>query len=100
MCIRDGLGGGRSGRRWIPRVAAALGVPRDARDYLGRWGAASVRSDSYVLSARQIVMGIQRDVAKWIRSGSPGYDETELHADLRRESLERGVGPDLSLLHH
>ena len=71
-----------SERHWLPSLAAACGVDKSRRDYLGRWGIGRGSND-YVLTARQVVLSIQEEVTRWLCNGDPGLDESELLRDLR-----------------
>ena len=80
---------GHSARHVLTSIAAALGVGKDRRDYLGRWAYAQHGSQDYVLTSRQVVQGVQNFVCRSIILGheSGGYSEEELfwaikaHAD-------------------
>ena len=61
---------GHSARHWLPTHAANIGIPKEQRDYLGRWQAGAQESNAYVLSAKQIVTAIQREVNKAICEGN------------------------------
>ena len=82
---------GHSGRHWLPTHAANVGIPKEQRDYLGRWQAGAQESNAYVLSAKQIVTSIQREVNKAICEGSLGLTEGELIEELKAYCEERGV---------
>lgn len=83
--------GGHSGRHWLPTHAANVGIPKEQRDYLGRWQAGAQESNAYVLSAKQIVTSMQRDVNRAICEGHVGLTEGELIEELKRYGEERGV---------
>ena len=83
--------GGHSGRHWLPTHAANVGIPEEQRDYLGRWQAGAQESNAYVLSAKQIVTSMQRDVNRAICEGHVGLTEGELIEELKRYGEERGV---------
>jgi hypothetical protein len=55
-----------SDRNLLPSIAAALGTSESDRNYLGRWGINEGRSNTYVATARQIVLRIQAEVCKAI----------------------------------
>ena len=82
---------GHSGRHWLPTHAANIGIPKEQRDYLGRWQAGAQESNAYVLSAKQIVTAIQREVNRAICEGHVGLTEGELIEELRHYGEERGV---------
>ena len=67
-----------------------MGWPKDDRDYLGRWGIDRHQSNDYVLSARQIVLGIQAGVARALCDGSKPFDELELADTLREFVIQAG----------
>ena len=71
---------GHSARRTLPSIAAALGVEKDRRDFLGRWCYAQHGSQDYILTSRQVVHGIQNFVAKCLLEGNAdgGYIEEEV----------------------
>ena len=85
---------GHSGRHWLPTHAANIGIPKEQRDYLGRWQAGAQESNAYVLSAKQIVTSIQRDVNKAICEGHVGLTEGELIEELKNYGQERGSGSE------
>ena len=82
---------GHSGRHWLPTHAANIGIPKEQRDYLGRWQAGAQESNAYVLSAKQIVTAIQREVNQAICEGHVGLTEGELIGELKNYAEERGV---------
>ena len=68
-----------SERHWVVRVAAANDVPKDSRDYIGRWGINGPKhSGDYVHTARQIVLRVQESILRAVSSGPNSYDEHEL----------------------
>ncbi|CAE7858370.1 unnamed protein product, partial [Symbiodinium necroappetens] len=71
---------GHSARHVLTSIAAALGVGKDRRDYLGRWAYAQHGSQDYVLTSRQVVQAVQNFVCKCLILGheSGGYIEEEL----------------------
>ena len=71
---------GHSARHTLPSWAAAAGIGKEDRDYLGRWSYAKHGSQDYVLTSRQVVHRIQRAVCKFILEGlpQPGLVEEEL----------------------
>jgi hypothetical protein len=71
-----------SDRNWAPSVAAAIGKPEDDRNFLGRWGVNEGRSNTYVATARQIVLKIQSDICTSIAEGG-SYDEFDVLNDYR-----------------
>ena len=76
---------GHSARHVATSLAAALGVSKDRRDYLGRWAYAQHGSQDYVLTSRQVVQGVQNFICKCLLVGHPdgGYTEEELFCTMR-----------------
>ena len=73
-------------RHSLPSLAAACGIPKDSRDFLGRWRANQAHSNDYVLTSKQVIHDVQIAVSKWVCSGAPdrsGYDEAGLWEDLK-----------------
>ena len=68
-----------------------VGIPKEQRDYLGRWQAGAQESNAYVMSAKQIVTTIQQDVNRAICEGHLGLTEGELIGELKQYGEERGV---------
>ena len=75
---------GHSARHVLTSIAAALGVEKDKRDYLGRWAYAQHGSQDYVLTSRQVVQGVQNFVCRCLLLGQQGgcYTEEELFCSL------------------
>lgn len=75
-----------SERNWLNSVLAALEVPREQRDFLGRWRASS-SCDEYIRSARIIVMKLQSKAVNGLRRDKTGelrfLGVTELTTHLR-----------------
>lgn len=68
-----------SERHWLVSVAAAIGIAKDRRDPVGRWAIAAMQSGEYVLTARQVVMGVQKEVLSALsQRGAQVYDEGDL----------------------
>ena len=82
---------GHSGRHWLPTHAANIGIPKEQRDYLGRWQAGAQESNAYIMSSKQIVTSIQRDVNRAICEGNVGLTEGELIQELKEYAEARGV---------
>ncbi|OLP89616.1 hypothetical protein AK812_SmicGene28909 [Symbiodinium microadriaticum] len=76
---------GHSARHVATSLAAALGVSKDRRDYLGRWAYAQHGSQDYVLTSRQVVQGVQNFICKCLIVGHTdgGYTEEELFCTMR-----------------
>ena len=85
---------GHSMRHVLPTIAAILGIPKEQRDYLGRWHIGLHQSADYIHTCRQIVHDIQQRVCDKLSGGKPGYDEEELFEELRAWLRRRGVEPD------
>jgi hypothetical protein len=73
---------------------AALGVPKEQREYLGRW-AVSSQADGYARTAQRVVEGLQRlaaRAAKRVLNGGPDlFGEEEVLEQLRLFLQTRGV---------
>ena len=80
---------GHSSRHTLPSLAAALEVGKEKRDFLGRWAYSQHGSQDYVLTARQVVHGVQNHVCRALLEGSAagGHVEEETLHDL--ESFAR-----------
>ena len=63
---------GHAFRDWLPSLAAALGVPKPDRDFLGRWAInTSGGSSDYVRTSRDVVQRVQGLVASSLVTGEP-----------------------------
>ncbi|OLP76746.1 hypothetical protein AK812_SmicGene43280, partial [Symbiodinium microadriaticum] len=63
---------GHAFRDWLPSLAAALGVPKPDRDFLGRWAInTSGGSSDYVRTSRDVVQRVQGLVASALVTGEP-----------------------------
>ena len=84
---------GHSARHCLPSWSAALGVPPEQRAFVGRWKAGlETDANSYVLTSRQIVQGVQDLVAKAFSTGEPkSFVETEVLEELRSFAIERNL---------
>lgn len=71
---------GHSARHTLPSWAAAVGVIKEERDFLGRWSCAKHGSNDYLLTSRQVVHGVQLKVCCALITGDPqpGVIEEEL----------------------
>ena len=85
--------GGHSARHCLPSWAAAIGIDGERRAFVGRWKAGvEVDHNTYVLTARQIVHGVQEEVMKAMCTGEPkSFMEVEVMADLVQYANERGI---------
>ena len=75
---------GHSARHCLPSWAAAVGVDSDRRAFIGRWRAGvEVDHNAYVLTARQVVHGVQEEVLRAFCMGNPRrYLEVEVISEL------------------
>ena len=83
-----------SDRNFAPSVAASLGVAEHDRNFLGRWGIGEGRSNTYVSTARQIVLKIQAAICTAISSGG-SYDEFDVTNDYKTFLSKRMPGISL-----
>ena len=76
-----------SERNWLISLLAAMEVPPDQRDFLGRWRASS-SSDEYIRTARVIVMRLQAKAVQGLREDVSGdllnFGIEELFSHLRK----------------
>ena len=79
---------GHSARHWLPTHAANVGIGKEQRDFLGRWQAGAQESNAYILSAKQAVLTIQREVNRLVHEN---LTESEIIGDLQRYARDRGV---------
>ena len=84
---------GHSARHCLPSWAAAVGVDSDRRAFIGRWRAGvEVDHNAYVLTARQVVHGVQEEVLRAFCSGNPRhYLEVEVIKELVQYGEPRGI---------
>ena len=84
---------GHSARHCLPSWSAALGVPAEQRAFVGRWKAGiETDANSYVLTSRQIVHGVQDLVVKAFSTGDPkSFIETEVLEGLKTFADERNL---------
>ena len=82
---------GHSARHWLPTHAANVGIGKEQRDFLGRWQAGAQESNAYILSAKQAVLSIQREVNRLVCEGHENLTESEIVSDLHRYARDRGV---------
>ena len=82
---------GHSARHFLNQAALALGVPKERRDYLGRWAVGRTGSNAYIHTARQVVESIQLDVVKALTTGSAEIDETELLDQVAQFADDHGL---------
>ena len=88
---------GHSSRHTLPSLAAALEVGKEKRDFLGRWAYSQHGSQDYVLTARQVVHGVQNHVCRALLEGSAagGYVEEETLHDLESFARAHGISEDV-----
>ena len=68
-----------SERHWATSVSAVLKVPRDGRNFLGRWGInGPQQSSDYVMTSRTVILEVQALMMRSICSGPSAYDEEDL----------------------
>jgi integrase len=84
---------GHSMRHFLPAIAAAVGVSKEQRDFVGRWHVNLHQSSDYIHTSRQIVMEIQEKVNRSICEGGPGYDESEVVEEYGVFLKARSVDP-------
>ena len=82
---------GHSARHFLNQAALALGVPKERRDYLGRWALCRTGSNAYIHTARQVVETIQLDVMRALTTGSAEIDETELLDEVTQFADDHGL---------
>ena len=82
---------GHSKRATLPTWAAALHFPKDVRDRLGRWRPED--SDEYVRVSRQLILELQADVARQLRTCGRKdlVFESQVIEDLIQFCSERGT---------
>ena len=93
---------GHSPRNFLTSVAAAIGVPRDDRDFLGRWLIAREKgSAEYTRAARAIVHRIQEEVCRAILTPDGAtYNEEEILEELKAYIDEQGSSGALTRRRH
>ena len=61
---------GHSPRNFMPSVAAAIGISKDDRDFLGRWLINRMKgSADYTRTSREVVLRVQQAVCRSILEG-------------------------------
>ena len=85
---------GHSDRATLSTWSAGLKISKDRRDFIGRWRPSD--SDEYVRTSREIVWGIQSEVAEKIRhsAGEDVCHEEGLIEELASYCSERGMAPE------
>ena len=82
---------GHSARRVLPTISAAIGCPKEDRDFLGRWAIGRTGSNAYMLTSGQIVERIQRQVVGALQIGESRYHEDEILEELKSFSAAHGI---------
>ena len=82
---------GHSPRHFLNQAALALGVPKERRDYLGRWSIGRTGSNAYIHTARQVVDSVQLEVVGALLKGSGTIDESELLDELSQFAEDHGL---------
>ena len=82
---------GHSARHVLNQAALVLGVPKDQRDYLGRWCIGRVGSNAYIHTARQVVEDTQMRVVRALLEGQGYIDESELLDEIAQFADEHGL---------
>ena len=93
---------GHSARHTLPSWAAAAQIPKESRDYLGRWSYSKHGSQDYVLTSRQVVHRVQKDVCRFLLEGtpSPGLVEEELMERVKAFAVRVNAGPITTARRH
>ena len=93
---------GHSPRNFLTSVAAAVGVSKDDRDFLGRWMIARAKgSAEYTRTSRAVVQSIQETVCRTLLSGDGGnYIEDECLDELKRFLDDQGASGSLARRRH
>ena len=82
---------GHSARHFLNQAALALGVPKERRDYLGRWAVGRTGSNAYIHTARQVVEHVQLEVVNALTAGCSEIDETELLDEVAQFAEDHGL---------
>eukprot|EP00435_Cladocopium_sp_Y103_P067033 s408_g29.t1 len=82
---------GHSPRHFLNQAALSLGVPKERRDYLGRWAIGRTGSNAYIHTSRQVVESMQLEVVKALTTGSAEIDETELLEEITQFADTHGL---------
>lgn len=93
---------GHSARHCLPSWAAALGIDAERRAFIGRWKAGvDVDLNTYVLTARQVVHGVQEEVLRSFCTGKPkSYVEVELFEEMVKHAEARQLDGKLFVSGH
>ena len=79
-----------SERAWLDSIAAMAGIPREQREFLGRWRA-SACVDEYVRTAQQTVCGLQRNIVQLVLAGQVHGASSLGLRDLREHLSSAGL---------
>eukprot|EP00435_Cladocopium_sp_Y103_P064036 s303_g25.t1 len=82
---------GHSARHFATQAAAGIGIPKEKRDYLGRWAIGRVGSDAYLHTSRQVVESVQREILASLHADSNGFNEDELLEDVKEFAEKQGM---------
>ena len=91
---------GHSARNFLPSVGAAIGIAKDKLDYLGRWKIGGEGAASYIRTARQVIHGLQTQVAQALVTGQPMYRENDAMHDLTTFAIAHGADPGVLQRRH
>lgn len=81
---------GHSARHFATQAAAAIGIGKERRDYLGRWAIGRVGSDAYLHTSRQVVEKVQQEILASLHAEG-GYNEDELLDDFKELAEKQGL---------
>ena len=81
---------GHSARHFATQAAAAIGIGKERRDYLGRWAIGRVGSHAYLHTSRQVVEKVQQEILASLRAEG-GYNEDELLDDFKEFAEKQGL---------
>ena len=81
---------GHSARHFATQAAAAIGIGKERRDYLGRWAIGRVGSDAYLHTSRQVVEKVQQEILASLHAEG-GYNEDELLDDFKEFAEKQGL---------
>ena len=95
--LDEGLEGawtGHSERSSLPSLAAAIGIPKSERDYLGRWSPSG--SDEYVRTYRAVVRKAMAILTNIVKKGSAYLvlDEAEAFETAVAALVRKGLDPE------
>lgn len=82
---------GHSARHFATQAAAAIGISKERRDYLGRWAVGRVGSDAYLHTSRQVVENVQKEIMASLYTEHGGLNEDELLDDVKDFAEKQGL---------